>query len=83
MCTYNTRSSYTDNLKYEKGIQKIPSWVDVSDDISVEKKMDIFRLSSYKWLTSGFLILGINSLSCIKPMDLCYSCYKSTFFNIA
>ena len=75
MCTYNTRSWYTDNLKYEKGIQKIPSWVDVSDDIFVEK-MNIFRLFSYKWLTSGFLILGINSLPFIKPMDLCYSCYK-------
>ena len=31
---------------------------------------------SYKSLAAGALILGIIVIADIKPMDLCYRCYK-------
>ena len=55
-------------------------WLDVRDAIS--EKKNIFRMFCYKSLASGALILGINSLLIIKLMDLCYRCYKLTFFSI-
>ena len=36
---------------------------------------------SFKSLVSGALVLGINSLLIIKPMDLSYRCYNYTFFQ--
>ena len=50
-------------------------WLDERDDI-LEKKMIIFYMFSYKSLASGALMLGINSSVIIKPVYLCYRCYK-------
>ena len=41
-------------------------WLHVRDDIP--EKMNNFRMFSYKFLASGALILGINSLLIIKPL---------------
>ena len=56
-------------------INELGHRLDVRDKIS-EKYF--FHVFSYHSLVSGALILGINALLIIKPMELCYRCY--TFF---
>ena len=37
--------------------------------------MNIFRMFSFKSVASGALILGINQLLIIKPLNLRFKCY--------
>ena len=50
------------------------NYLDVRDGIS--EKNTIFHMFSYKSLASGALILGVIVIADMKPMDLCYRCYK-------
>ena len=47
------------------------------------QKNEYFRMFFYKSLTFGAKILGFNSLLFIKPLYLCYRCYKYVYFNIS
>ena len=54
--------------------------LDVSDGIS-EKKY-YFHMFSYISLASGAFILGNIVIADIKPMDMCFRCYKNILYHI-
>ena len=41
-----------------------------------------FHMCSCKYLASGALIWGFIVIAINKPMDLCYRCYKNTFYHV-